>query len=123
MAADFLLFRCPADAGYPNRRMPPDIANGFAVGHWSGATPRRMGPPEQSPISETGAEHQQGGPSAMTDYSSVMIENLGQVGFDQALGMLHSAPKEALTAWTKRLEALPVGPRRTRVTRSSDACA
>lgn len=86
---------------------------GFAVGHWSGATPRRMGPAQQYPISETGAEHQQGGPSAMTDYSSVMIENLGQVGFDQALGMLHSAPKEALTAWTKRLEALPVGPRRT----------
>jgi len=42
-----------------------------------------------------------------------MIENLGQVEFDQALNLLHSAPKEALTAWTKRLEGLPAGPRRT----------
>lgn len=42
-----------------------------------------------------------------------MIENLGQVAFDQALDLLDSAPREALTAWAKRLEGLPVGPRRT----------
>ena len=47
------------------------------------------------------------------DFSQVTIENLGQVEFDQAFALLHSAPREALLAWTKRLEALPIGPRRT----------
>lgn len=46
------------------------------------------------------------------NYSAVTIENLGKVEFDQAFGLLRSASKEALIAWTKRLEALPIGPRR-----------
>lgn len=41
------------------------------------------------------------------------IENLGQVEFDQAFELIRSAPKQALTAWTKRLENLPVTPRKT----------
>jgi hypothetical protein len=49
----------------------------------------------------------------LADFSKVTIENLGQVEFDHAFGLLRSAPKEALAVWTKRLEGLPVGPRKT----------
>lgn len=86
---------------------------GFAVGHWTGATPRHPGATDQYSVPEAGAGRKPIGSGATTDYSDVLIENLGQVEFDQAFDLLHSAPKEALTAWTKRLEALPVGPRRT----------
>jgi hypothetical protein len=86
---------------------------GFALGHWSGATARYQTIAGEYPVREAGAEHKPTGLSQTTDYSSVMIENLGQVDFDQAFRLLHSAPKEALTAWTKRLEGLPVGPRKT----------
>ena len=51
--------------------------------------------------------------SDRTNYSAVMIENLGQVEFDQAFELIRSAPKEALMAWTRRLEALPLAPRKT----------
>lgn len=86
---------------------------GFAVGHWSGATARYRAAAEEYPVREAGAEPKPTGSGETTDYSSVMIENLGQVEFEQALGLLQSATKEALTVWTKRLEGLPVGPRRT----------
>lgn len=88
---------------------------GFAVGHWSGATPHPAGATDQYPVSETGGAPapQLTNSRSAADYSGVTIENLGQVEFDQALNLLHSAPKKALQAWTKRLEELPVGPRRT----------
>ena len=49
----------------------------------------------------------------IADLSKVTIENLGQVEFEQAYGLLQAAPREVLSDWTKRLEALPVGPRKT----------
>lgn len=49
----------------------------------------------------------------LADFSSVTIENLGNVEFDQAFELLRTAPKEALAAWTKRLENLPLTPRKT----------
>jgi hypothetical protein len=86
---------------------------GFAVGHWSASTPRHAGITDQHPLPKTRAEYNQTAPGETTDFSSVTIENLGQVEFDQAFGLLSSAPKDALIAWTKRLEALPIGPRKT----------
>jgi hypothetical protein len=47
------------------------------------------------------------------NYSAVIIENLGEVEFDQAFELIRSAPKQALTAWATRLENLPVAPRKT----------
>lgn len=85
---------------------------GFAVGHWSGAA-REPGAAEQHSVSAADTEHKANGLADANDYSSVLIENLGQVEFDQALDLLQSAPKEALKAWTKRLEQLPAGPRKT----------
>jgi hypothetical protein len=83
----------------------------FGVGHWSGALPRYQNSAQQNPAVEVGPRLK---PSdEAKDYSGVLIENLGQVEFDQALDLLQSAPKEALAAWAKRLEDLPVGPCKT----------
>lgn len=86
---------------------------GFAFGRWSGSTLRHPSVTDQYSVPEARREHNPSRAGETTDYSSVIIENLGQVAFDQAFDLLHLAPKEALTAWTKRLEGLPVGPRRT----------
>ena len=88
---------------------------GFAVGRWSGSGPRALAtqlPTSSVSISPTS---QKLGPTEndSANYSAVTIENLGQVEFDQAFELIRSAPKEALTAWTKRLEALPLAPRKT----------
>jgi hypothetical protein len=83
----------------------------FGVGHWSGALPHYQNSTQQNPAVEVGPRLK---PSDQAkDYSGVLIENLGQVEFDQALDLLQSAPKEALAAWVKRLEDLPVGPCKT----------
>jgi len=47
------------------------------------------------------------------NFANVTIEKLGEVEFDHAFELLRAAPKEALMAWTKRLETLPVSPRQT----------
>jgi hypothetical protein len=86
---------------------------GFAVGRWTASAPRRAGVTKQYSVINASAEHKRTASSDTTDYLSVTIENLGEVEFDQAFGLLQSAPKEALAAWAKRLEVLPVGPRRT----------
>jgi hypothetical protein len=87
---------------------------GFALGRWTGTPPRLSVATDQDSIPEFGADRERGrSRETATDYSSVTIEKLGQVEFDEAFGLLHAAPKDALTAWTKRLEGLPVGPRRT----------
>lgn len=49
----------------------------------------------------------------IADLSKVTIENLGQIEFEQAYRLLQAAPPDVLSDWTKRLEALPVGPRKT----------
>jgi hypothetical protein len=49
----------------------------------------------------------------IADLSKVTIENVGQVEFEQAYRLLKAAPPEVLSDWTRRLEALPVGPRKT----------
>lgn len=49
----------------------------------------------------------------VADLTKVTIENLGEVEFDQAYELLRFAPKEALLGWAKRLEGLPVAPRKT----------
>jgi hypothetical protein len=51
--------------------------------------------------------------TVLPDFSNNTIENLGNVEFDHAFELLRTAPKEALSAWTNRLEALPVTPRKT----------
>lgn len=86
---------------------------GFALGRWSGSTPRHLSVTDQYPIPEVRGDHKPTRVGETTDYSNVTIENLGQVEFDQAFELIRSAPKEALTAWTKRLEALPLAPRKT----------
>lgn len=86
---------------------------GFALGHWSGATQRRQLTAEENQVAYAATVPTSTNPTETADYSRVAIENLGQVEFDQALDLLQSAPKEALKAWTKRLELLPVGPRKT----------
>jgi hypothetical protein len=91
------------------------VPMGFALGRWSGSTAATVGgrPSESSPSSDRSLP--QAGPAAKdsADFSAVTIENLGQVEFDHAFEMLRTAPKEALIAWTKRLEALPISPRHT----------
>src|SRR5688500_2469543 len=86
---------------------------GFAVGHWSKPTPHHDSGTEQDRVSGALLESKPTRSPDATAYSDVIIENLGQVAFDQAFALLDSAPREALTAWAKRLEGLPVGPRRT----------
>jgi hypothetical protein len=88
---------------------------GFALGRWSAATPNVSLPISgQASVSELStSEHAPSSASVPVDFSAVTIENLGQVEFDHAFELIRSAPKEALTAWTKRLEALPVSPRKT----------
>src|SRR3954464_394902 len=82
---------------------------GFAVGRWSALPTSSVA----VLASETASSHlravEKAGPQKEpTDYSSVAIENLGQVEFDHAYELIRSAPREALSAWSKRLEALPV---------------
>lgn len=47
------------------------------------------------------------------DLAKVTIENVGEVEFDQVYELLRSAPNDALLAWARRLEELPVAPRKT----------
>jgi hypothetical protein len=89
---------------------------GFALGRWSGSTttPATVASARESPASTARISERAGRPATEpANYSTVAIENLGEVEFDQAFSLLQSVPKEALTVWAKRLEALPVGPRKT----------
>lgn len=63
--------------------------------------------PESEPQSRGVSE------TVSADLSKATIENIGQVEFEQAYHLLHSAPREVLETWTKRLEALPPGARKT----------
>jgi hypothetical protein len=87
---------------------------GFAVGHWSASSSRgRRDRAAESSAPIIAADRERTALEETADYSSVTVENLGQVEFDQAFALLQSAPKKALLAWTKRLEALPAGPRKS----------
>lgn len=85
----------------------------FELGRWSAAEQHRSNAEQMRSISEPRSSGEAREASAATDFAKVKIENLGEVEFDGAYELLRSAPKEALTAWTKRLEGLPVAPRKT----------
>jgi hypothetical protein len=85
---------------------------GFAVGRQSvGTTDTVRAPGVNSPAGELRRRSVR--EEEMADLSKVTIENLGQVEFEQAYRLLQAAPREVLSDWTKRLEALPAGPRKT----------
>lgn len=85
---------------------------GFAAGRQSvGTTGTVRGPGVNSPASELRRRSIR--EEEIADLSKVTIENLGQVEFEQAYNLLQAAPREVLSDWTRRLEALPVGPRKT----------
>ena len=88
---------------------------GLVLGRWSVATtPASILSPTTVPRSEAhGFASAKPSLAEPGDLSNVTIENLGQVEFDLAFELLSSAPKDALIAWAKRLETLPVTPRRT----------
>lgn len=86
----------------------------FVLGRWSqSATPPNSNAEQTHFASESRSLGKTQRTSEATDFARVTIENLGEVEFDQIFELLHSAPKEALLGWTKRLEALPVAPRKT----------
>lgn len=87
---------------------------GFAAGRQTTGTTdtvRARGPGAESAAGELRRSSVH--PEEIGDLSKVTIENLGQVEFEQAYGLLQTAPREVLSDWTRRLEALPVGPRKT----------
>lgn len=88
---------------------------GLVLGRWSVSTTLSSTSPSTAALLSEARDSANAGPSVTEpgDLSNVTIENLGQVEFDQAFELLRSAPKEALTAWTRRLELLPVTPRKT----------
>ena len=88
---------------------------GLVLGRWSVSSTLPSTLPSDAVLRPEAHGSANAGPSLTEpgDFSKVTIENLGQVEFDQAFELLHSAPKEALTVWTKRLEGLPTGPRKT----------
>jgi hypothetical protein len=89
---------------------------GFALGRWSGSTTTAVVDAPSRDASTSAARSSQNVVSSANDgvnYSAVTIENLGQVEFDQAFELIRSAPKQALMAWTRRLENLPLAPRKT----------
>ena len=88
---------------------------GLLLGRWSVSTAPLSTSDAAAALRSEARSSAKAGLSAteLADFSNVRIENLGQVEFDHAFELLHSAPKEALTAWTRRLEMLPVTPRKT----------
>jgi hypothetical protein len=87
---------------------------GFAAGRQSVGktdTVGGRGPGGESPAGELRPRSTRD--DEIADLSKVTIENLGQVEFEQAYDLLQAAPREVLSGWTRRLEALPVGPRKT----------
>ncbi len=87
---------------------------GFAAGRQSVGTTdtvRGRAPGADGPAGELRRRSVREEESA--DLYRVTIENVGQVEFEQAYGLLQAAPREVLSDWTRRLEALPVGPRKT----------
>jgi hypothetical protein len=89
------------------------IPIGFVLGRWSVSTKPSSAWPSVQTFRSEGRSSANAAPAAERDFSNVTIENLGQVEFDHAFELLRSASKEALTAWTRRLETLPVAPRKT----------
>ena len=85
----------------------------FGLGRWSDSAKSESRPESTRIAPKAGGTEEPRQVASPADFASVTIENLGHVEFDQAYQLLRSAPKEALGAWSKRLEALPVGPRRT----------
>lgn len=85
----------------------------FAIGRWSRSARPNSNIDETRFASEVQILHEPQRTSDAIDFTNVTIENLGEVEFDQAYELLRSAPKEALLSWTKRLEELPVAPRKT----------
>jgi hypothetical protein len=85
----------------------------FVLGRWSQSAARPDSNAEQTRFaSESRSSEETQRTSEAPDLSRVTIENLGEVEFDQVFELLHSAPKETLLSWTRRLEDLPVAPRK-----------
>src|SRR5438067_455004 len=85
----------------------------FALGRWSQAARPASNAERTRFASEPRSSREAQRAKEARDFARVTIENLGEVEFDQAYELLRSAPKEALLGWTKRLEGLPVAPRKT----------
>ncbi len=82
----------------------------FALGRWSGWAKH---PPIPTHYDSGMASPKNAYRAEEKDFKRVAIENLGQVEFEQAYELIHTAPKPALIAWAKRLEAMPFTPRKT----------
>ena len=85
----------------------------FALGRWSRPARHHSSTAQtrSAPEVQSHQEHQRA--SERVDLARVTIENVGEVEFDQVYELLRSAPNEALLAWARRLEELPVAPRKT----------
>ena len=86
----------------------------FCFGRWTrpAAAPARTVSTEVSSRIAT-AEPPRAQTNDRSELAKVTIENLGGVEFEHAYELLRSAPREALINWTRRLERLPQGPRRS----------
>ena len=85
----------------------------LAAGRWGRSAQHASAEPRWQVASQAVASPQPQQTESPTDVSKVAIENLGTVAFDEAYELLRSASHDALVIWTRRLEGLPVGPRRT----------
>ena len=85
----------------------------FAIGRIGAPRPPDRSIEHALRSSEVRAPETRGAAAGPDDFANIRIENLCDVGFDQAYQLLRSAPREALTTWSRRLEALPAGARRT----------
>jgi hypothetical protein len=85
----------------------------FALGRWGRPAQPHSNTAQTRLVAEVRSEQEQQRASERVDLARVTIENVGEVEFDQVYELLRSAPNEALLSWTRRLEALPVGVRKT----------
>src|SRR5438105_1346472 len=85
----------------------------FALGRWTVLDKRQSTTRPVAHASGAASSEQMRRAVEAKDFTRVTIENLGQVEFDQAYELIHSAPEEALIEWTRRLEAMSVTPRKT----------
>lgn len=85
----------------------------FALGRWSRPARQHFSAVQTRSAEEVRSGEEEQRTSEESDLARVTIENIGEVEFDQVYELLRSAPNQALLAWSRRLEELPVGVRKT----------
>jgi hypothetical protein len=85
----------------------------FALGRWSRPAKDYSSTVDTRFAAAVRSHQEQQRTSERVDLAKVTIENIGEVEFDQVYELLRSAPNEALLSWIRRLEELPVTPRKT----------